>query len=184
MLRAFHHDRHTEAVACRPADGYGAAELALTIRRCLYREVAVVGSERYPAGCAAIAGPRPRRSDEPHRERPIRVRLVRDPEGRRDLDAIGVVTATGVMIGQVPRVSARRMAPALNRALEMIGSSRECAGCTIDVWCTAFVIAEWGPVDRAAAGAGDPPAFVGVTLLVDDGDLGIKLSAPELPVLV
>jgi hypothetical protein len=184
-MPAFRHRRHAPQAPRRPVDGHGAADLVVMIRRCIYGEVWVVGTERYPEGRIAIAGTRPRRADDLCREKTVRVRLVREPDDRGGPDTIGVVTEDGVRVGDVCHTSARRMAPAIDQILEEIATSRECAGCTVDVRCTAFVVAEWdGDSGVGTRAGGDAPTLLEVTLLVDDLDLGSRLAAPELPVLV
>lgn len=184
-MHIFGHRHRAHAARPRPAHGGHTADLVLLVRRCMWGDVEVVDTEWHPAGRAAVAGPRPRRGGDLRREKTVRVRLVRAPGDRDDPAAIDVVSATGVSIGRVCAPRAARMAPAIDRLLDETARTRECAGCRVEVWCTAFVVAEWDvPTDTAGAPDDPGPASLELTLLVDDLDLGVKRAAPELPVLV
>jgi hypothetical protein len=183
-MRIFGHHFRTPVPAHRAADGHGSGTLTCRARRCLYGDVAVVDVDKHPAARAAVAGPRPAR-DEPWREKVIRVRLVRAYDDPDDPNAIDILTDAGLPLGHVCRTSARRMAPAIDDALDAIAAKRECKECTVDIYCTALVVAEWDRFDDALAHAhSDGPAVVELTLLVDDVDLGLALAAPEIPVCV
>jgi len=170
---------HLEAAGVRRA-----TDVTCLIRRCVSGDVEVTGIDRHPAAWAAIAGRRPRDPSEPWRETTMRVRLVRAPDDPDDPNTIAVETAAGRTIGYVDRRRAIRMAPALDRFLVTLTTKREFAGCVIDVRCTAVAWAEWDVCAPASVRTADAPAAVGMTLLVDDRSLGIKLAAPELPALV
>jgi len=184
--RSEHHTmrifRHTgDRVGHRwPGAGQRGGDVTCLIRRCLTGDVEVTGIDRFPAARAAIAGRRPRDPYQPWRETTMRVRLVREPDDPDDPNTIAVLIEDGVPVGHVDRTRAIRMAPALDRFLGELGAKREFGGYDIDVRCTAVAWAEW---DDAPPGSTDTVA-VGMTLLVDDHDLGIKLAAPELPALV
>ena len=154
------------------------------IRRHLVGDVEVAGIDRYPSAWAAIAGRRPRDPSEPWRETTMRVRLVREPDDPDDPNTIAVETEAGRTIGHIDRRRAIRIAPALDRFLVDLAAKREFADCVIDVRCTAVARAEWDGCVPASTQTADRPAAVGMTLLVDDRSLGIKLAAPELPALV
>lgn len=166
----------------RAGAGRRGGDVTCLIRRCLAGDVEVTGIGRFPDAHAALAGRRPRDPDEPWRETTLRVRLVRDPDDPDDYNTIAVLTDDGQALGYVDRTRAIRMAPILDRYLRELGSKRVFAGCDIDVRCTAVAWAEWD--DDAPPGSTDAPAVVGMTLLVDDHHLEIKLAAPELPALV
>jgi hypothetical protein len=167
----------------RPPDGQGVGDLMCRVRRCMYRDIAVVDTNPHPGGRALIAGPRP--PNELWREKTITVRLVREYADPVDPDAIAVLAASGEHLGQVCAVGARRMAPAIDGALGAIAARREFWGCAVDIDCTALVIAEWEtPGDAVADPDEDLPAVVEVTLLADDAELGIAVTAPEIPVCV
>jgi len=147
----------------------------------MYGDVEVVDTDRHPGGRAAIAGTRPPH-DQLWREKAIRVRLVREHEDPDDPNAIAVLGDAGEWIGQVCRESARRMAPAIDSALCAIAAKRSFKGCAVDIYCTALVVAGWdGACDDAGA---DAPGVLEVTLLVDDGDLGLTVTAPAIPICV
>ena len=114
----------------------------------------------------------------------MRVRLVREPDDVDDPNAIAVLTETGLAVGYVDRTRAIRMAPVLDRFLQGLAAKREFAGCMVEVRCTAVAWADWDPADSAQAQGTDGAAAIGMTLLVDDRSLGIKLAAPEIPALV
>ncbi len=159
-------------------------DVTCLIRRCLSGDVEVTGIDRYPAAWAAIAGRRPRDPREPWRESTLRVRLVRVSDDPDDPNTIAVETEVGRTIGYVDRRRAIRMAPSLDRFLRNLATKREFAGCVVDIRCTAVAWAEWDVRVPTTPQTADAPAAVGMTLLVDDRSLGIKLAAPELPALV
>jgi hypothetical protein len=184
MMRSFRH--HVLAPGSpRTADGGdGYATVTLRLRRCMHGDVVVIDTHRHPDACAALAGPRPPR-DEHWREKAVRVWLVRRYDDLDDPHAIAVLTAAGRPIGRVSGVSARRMAPAIDCALAALAGKRAFKGCTVDVYCTALVVAEWDPRDDDWPDPGiDGPTCLEVTLLVDDVDLGLTLAAPDIPVCV
>jgi hypothetical protein len=186
--------RNTSPEFTRPsaAGGRGAGDVVCLIRRSLTRDVEVTGVDRSPAARAAFVGRRPRDPSEPWRETTMRVRLVREPDDVDDPNAIAVLTEAGLAVGYVDRTRAIRMAPVLDRFLQSLAAKREFAGCAVEVRCTAVAWAEWDPADAAQAEGTDVaqaegtdvPAAIGMTLLVDDRDLGIKLAAPAIPALV
>ena len=183
-MRIFGHHFRTPVPVHRAADGHGSGTLTCRARRCMHGDVAVVGVDEHPAARAAVAGPRPAR-DAPWHEKLIRVRLVRAYDDPDDPNAIDILTDAGLLLGQVRRTSARRMAPTIDDALDAIAAKRECKGCTVDIYCTALVVAEWDRFDDGSPYAhADGPVVVELTLLVDDVDLGLALAAPEIPVCV
>jgi hypothetical protein len=177
-------DHSTGTTRAQAAGVRRGTDVTCLIRRCLSGDVEVTGIDRYPAAWAAIAGHRPRDPCEPWRESTLRVRLVRAPDDPDDPNTIVVETEAGRTIGYVDRRRAIRMAPSLDRFLRDLAAKREFADCVVDVRCTAVAWAEWDVRLPASPRTIDAPAAVGMTLLVDDRSLGIKLAAPELPALV
>jgi hypothetical protein len=184
ILRALDRFRAAPDTLLGPVDGHGTGELVCIVRRCMYGAVEVVGARCHPEGVKAIAGTRPRDEAEPWRERIVKVRLVREPTNPDDPNAIAVFSDAGNLVGHVRRSSARRMAPAIDSFLRSLAAKREFRGCALDLCCTAFVSAEW--VDLASLDRGEDgqePSVLDVTLLVDDGDLGFKISGRDIAVL-
>jgi hypothetical protein len=183
ILRALDRFRVAPDTLLGPVDGAGTGELVCILRRCMYGTVEVVGARCHPEGVKAIAGARPRDEAEPWRERMVKVRLVREPTNPDDPDAIAVFADAGNLVGHVRRSSARRMAPAIDTFLRSLAAKREFRGCALDLYCTAMVSAEW--VDLADVDRGEDeqePSVLDVILLVDDGDLGFKISGRDIAV--
>jgi hypothetical protein len=167
----------------RVVDGHGTGDLACIVRRCMYGAVEVVDIGSYHEGLKEIAGPRPRDDNELWREKMVKVRLVREPANPDDPNAIAVFTDAGIVIGHVRRSSARRMAPAIDTFLRSVAAKREFKGCAVDVYCTAFVSAEWIDLTNLDDSEDEhKPSWLDVTLLVDDGDLGFKISGRDIAV--
>jgi hypothetical protein len=160
--------------------GGGGDRQRCLIRRCLAGDVEVAGIARHSSAHAAIAGRRPRDPSMPWRETPMRVRLVREPDDPDDPNRIAVLTMHQERIGDVDRRRAIRIAPAIDRYLAGLRARPEFADYALEICCTAIAWAEWDPTAAADA----EPAAVGVTLLIDDRDLGFTLAVPELPALV
>jgi len=160
--------------------GAGGEDQRCLIRRCLTGDVEVTGIARHPGVRAAIAGRRPRDPSMPWRETPMRVRLVREPDDPDDPNRIGVFTMHAQRVGDVDRRRAIRIAPAIDRYLRGLRARPEFAHCALEICCTAIAWAEWDPIATADA----EPAAAGMTLLIDDRDLGFTLAVPELPALV
>jgi hypothetical protein len=149
----------------------------------MYGDVEVLDTHRYPEGRKSIAGPRPRDENELWREKIVKVRLVLEPDNPDDPNAIAVLTDGGVMVGHVGRPSARRMAPVIDTVLRSIAAKREFRRCAVDVYCTAFVSADWNDFeDLDEAGDKHEPSLLEVTLLLDDVDLGCKISGRGIAV--
>ncbi len=184
MMPSFRHHVLTSGSPRTSDGGDGYATVTLRLRRCMYGDVEVTETDRHHAAHAALAGPCPPR-DEPWREKAVRVWLVRRYDDPDDPNAIAVLTAAGLPCGRVSGDSARRMAPAIDRALAELAGKRAFRGCTVDVYCTALVVAEWNPRDDGWPELRvDGPTRVEVILLVDDLDLGLTLAAPDIPVCV
>jgi hypothetical protein len=165
----------------RLIDGHGSGELICVLRRCMYGDVEVVGARRHPDAVRSMAELRPRDEDEPWSEKIVRVRLVREPDDPDDPNAIAVFTDAGILAGHVHRSSGRRMAPAIDTALRNIAAKREFKGCAVDVYCTAFVSAEWIDLEDLDEDEHEP-SVLDVTLLLDEVDLGCKISGPDIAV--
>jgi len=148
----------------------------------MYGDVEVRGIDDHPGG-PALAGPRPRHGKELAREKIVSVRLRLVPGDTDAVTAIAVVTEDDIPIGDVDPARADRMAPALDGFLRRIATPRERRGCSVDVRCSAFLTAEWRAPEDLSDGD-DPwvPSELEIILLIDDGDLGYKISPPKLTV--
>lgn len=177
-MRVFTHSRSDATSVPRPPSGHGLGEIVVVLRRCMYGNVEVVDTEAAPFGRTAVAGRRPRSEREPWRERIVSVRLELHPD---EIDNIAVVSDSGERVGQVDPVRAVRMAPTIDRILRNVAATRACRGCAVDVRCSTFVYAEWdSPADVETGSGPHGPSLFEMTLLVDDGDLGFKISPPEI----
>jgi hypothetical protein len=183
IMRVFRRKRVDPSTLPRAADGHGTGELICLLSRCMYGDVEVLDTHRYPEGRKSIAGPRPRDENELWREKIVKVRLVLEPDNPDDPNAIAVLTDAGILVGHVHHSSARRMAPRIDTVLRSIAAKREFKGCAIDVHCTAFASAAWnGLEDLDEDEDKHEPSLLEVTLLLDDIDLGYKISGRDLAV--
>jgi hypothetical protein len=145
-------------------DGHGKGEWVCTVERKNDASIEVVGMSYHPDGPKAIAGRRPRDEDDLYREKTTKVRLVREPDNQYDPNAAAVVTDSGVMVGHVPKDTAKKIAPVLDGVLRRAAKKRK----SVDIYCSAYVVAEWDDLDSLDEDDDKhEPCLCDVTLRID-----------------